>query len=594
MDKDSQTILKPGTACDTPQVLANEEYLLISNYLSEFADERSKQLARTNLGVLASSDTMRSTEIENYVTQAIVDTINSHLAESDPHSILPKVEKWLEGYVKSDGTVGFQGPVSGKTPVSESDLTTKKYVDDALFRHTSDMEDPHQTMLKVKEELMEYATRDHVYGKDQTYSQVQVDTLIKDMVKNDGSTPFKATQQGVYPKASADLTTKGYVDDQLNAHKLDASAHGFAEMLEKRLQQYYTKDQVYTKDETYSRAQLLAKIEELMIPVAEDVMNAHLRADDPHHTMEAVMAMNYVKADGTVPFTGIQKGVPGIESNDLATIGDVDYRIKQLDDKYIEDIKKTIWYTSGPVQTTVGHVLDNTELPAKVTFQEIMDSIFYGNGVYIECKDYAEYGEIIDVTMNIRPIMLIDQVKLYQDDVLIGIFSKADFEPRGEYTVKSNAITKDPTTFKMEVTYTNGNVKTVTKDVKIAYGVYIGIMPKWMSGSQMTINYMEANCISDPSNNYKFNDGDRRLEYMVNYNFTSPKEPKSLYIAMPVSYPSLQRVVTATQDIPMNQFESVDNIPLTLSDGRIVMYKLYILRVGLCELNMDVLYKLQS
>ena len=83
-------------------------------------------------------------------------------------------------------------------------------------------------------------------------------------------------------------------------------------------------------------------------------------------------------------------------------------------------------------------------------------------------------------------------------------------------------------------------------------------------------------------------------EVTVSYNFTSPSELKSLYIAMPVNYPNLISVETATQQINVNQFECVNNIPLTLNDGRIVMYKLYILRVGMCELNMDVTYKLQK
>ena len=304
--------------------------------------------------------------------------------------------------------------------------------------------------------------------------------------------------------------------------------------------------------------------------------------------------MNYVKADGSVPFTNPQQGVPGIKQNDLATIGDVDYRIKQVRDEAQEHVEDMIWNTSGPVQTTVGYVEDNTELPAKVSFQEIMDSIFYGDGVYLEVPPYAEYNAIVDVSMNIRPITLIDVVKLYQDDVLIGTFHKADFEDDGEYSVKSNPITNNPTTFKMEVTYTNGNIKTVTAQTKIAFAVYAGIMPKWMNGSQVTINWMETSVVNDPTNNNKFFTSEDINEVTVSYNFTSPSELKSLYVALPVNYPNLISVETVTQQINVNQFECVNNIPLTLNDGRIVMYKLYILRIGMCELNMDVTYKFQK
>lgn len=591
----NQTILNPGSSvCSEPATQSETGALLHDNFLSEFVDEREKALARTNLGVLASTDTMRTIEIENYVAQAMSDAINTHLSADDPHKILARVDKKLEGYVKTDGTVPMQAPLGGKNPVAPTDLTTKEYVDNSLYAHASSTDDPHKTMIKVKEELANYAPIDHVYGKSETYTQVQVDTLIKNMVRNDGTTPFLVPQQGVYPKSSLDLSTKGYVDDMISQHKLENDPHGLVTMIEDRLKNYYTKEQVYTKDETYSRAQLNSKIEELMAPVVEAAINKHLQEDDPHHTMEAVKAMNYVKADGSVPFTNPQQGVPGIKQNDLATIGDVDFRVKQVNDVVQEQANNMVWNTSGPVQTTVGYVEDNTELPAKVTFQEIMDSIFYGDGVYLEVPPYAEYNAIVDVSMNIRPITLIDVVKLYQDDVLIGTFQKADFEDDGEYSVKSNPITNNPTTFKMEVTYTNGNIKTVTAQTKIAFAVYAGIMPKWMNGSQVTINWMETSVVNDPTNNNKFFTSEDVNEVTVSYNFTSPSELKSLYIAMPVNYPNLISVETATQQINVNQFECVNNIPLTLNDGRIVMYKLYILRVGMCELNMDVTYKLQK
>lgn len=594
-NKSNQTILNPGmSVCSDPVTQSETGALLHDNFLSEFVDEREKALARTNLGVLASTDTMRTIEIENYVAQAMSDAINTHLAADDPHKILARVDKKLEGYVKTDGTVSMQAPLGGKNPVAPTDLTTKEYVDNALYAHASSTDDPHKTMIKVKEELANYAPIDHVYGKSETYTQVQVDTLIKNMVRNDGTTPFLVPQQGVYPKSSLDLSTKGYVDDMLSQHKLETDPHGLVSMLEDRLSNYYTKDQVYTKKETYNRAQLNSKIEELMTPVVEAAINRHLLEDDPHHTMEMVKAMNYVKADGSVPFTNPQQGVPGIKQNDLATIGDVDYRVKLLNNVVQEQADNMIWNTSGPVQTTVGYVEDNTELPAKVTFQEIMDSIFYGDGVYLEVPPYAEHNAIVDVSMNIRPITLIDVVKLYQDDVLIGTFQKVDFEDDGEYSVKSNPITNNPTVFRMEVTYTNGNIKTVTAQTKIAFAVYAGIMPKWMNGTQVTINWMETSVANDPTNNNKFFTSEDVNEVTVSYNFTSPKELKSLYLALPVSYPNLISVETATQQINVNQFECVNNIPLTLNDGRIVMYKLYILRVGMCELNMDVTYKLQK
>ena len=67
-----------------------------------------------------------------------------------------------------------------------------------------------------------------------------------------------------------------------------------------------------------------------MTPVIDSAINKHIMADDPHGTLAAVRMMNYVKADGSVPFTARQKGVAGVEQNDLATIGDIDFRVNGL------------------------------------------------------------------------------------------------------------------------------------------------------------------------------------------------------------------------------------------------------------------------
>lgn len=597
MEKNGKTILTPGLstcAAEADDTNPTEGYLQHDNFLSEFVDDRERQLARTNLGVLASDETMRRTEIENAIAADVKDAIDNHVAESDPHNTLPAVDRKLEEYVKRDGVKGFTGPVSGKDPLSPEDLATKNYVDNAIYDHSSDSNDPHDTMVKVNEALASYALKCDVYPRSRTYSQIEVDTLIKDMVKNDGTTPFKATQQGVYPKSSADLATKAYIDDVLKKHILDEDAHGLFTLISEKLAQYYTKSEVYSKEETYSRVQVNAKIEQLMEPVVDSAIKKHIQADDPHGTLASVRAMKYVKADGTIAFDAPVEGKPGTKAEHLSTIGDVEYRMNQLREEMSEASGSVVWKTSGPVQSTVGHVEDNTELPSQVTFQQIMDKIFYGDGVSIDVPEYAQYGQQVDVTMNIRPTMLIDSVNLYQNDKMIGSFVRDDFEPSGQYTIKSGAITTNPTVFRMEVYYTNGNMKTVSERVGIAYGVYVGIMPKWMQGSQMTIDFMESQVTSDPTNNKKSFLGDKNLEYTIHYMFESPTEAKSLFIALPVSYPDLASVDTVTQQFPVSQFECLSSIPLTLADGQVVMYKIYIFPAGITELDMDVTYKLQK
>lgn len=56
----------------------------------------------------------------------------------------------------------------------------------------------------------------------------------------------------------------------------------------------------------------------------------------------------------------------------------MDEQIGNLKKELQKEIKdnQPVWKTSGPVQTTVGFVEDNSEVANEVTFQEAMDAIF--------------------------------------------------------------------------------------------------------------------------------------------------------------------------------------------------------------------------
>lgn len=590
----SGTILTPGTEnpCNPVVPQADEGFLMHDNFLGEFIDEREKSLARTNLGVYGKDETMTAVAIENMIAENVSNAISDHCNSDDPHNIIPVLQEKLKGYVKLDGTTPFEAPQKGVTPSSPEDLATKEYVDVKHISHSEDTHDPHKTMNLVKEALKDYALSCDVYPKNKTYSQVEVNTLISDMVKNDGTTPFKVPQRGVYPKSNDDLSTKRYVDDVFQKHNLEADPHGCREYINSKLSQYALADDVYKKTETYSRPQINAVIESLMSDVIANEINKHCIADDPHKTWETVKEQHYVKRDGTVPFTAPQAGKPGVMDDDFIVRSQLKAVREAIEEK-IENLGSDFyWKTSGPVQTTVGMVEDNTELPNKISFQDIMDAIFYGDGVKIEVPKFASYGLMVNVTMHVRPAMLIDYVELYQDDKLIGRFSYDDFADGGEHTVKSSPITNNPTRFRMKVFYTNGNVRTAEAETKIAYGVYVGITPKWMSGASMTIEYMEQLTLSDPTNNKKFNLGDEETEYRIHYKFNTPEEVKSLFIAMPVTYPDLNYMCTITQQFPASQFECINNIPLQLPNGMIVMYKIYIFPVGIAEMDMCAIYKL--
>lgn len=59
--------------------------------------------------------------------------------------------------------------------------------------------------------------------------------------------------------------------------------------------------------------------------------------------------------------------------------------VQKAIDESLENLdKKMSWVTSGPIETTVGFMEDNQNLPAQMSIQKIFDSIFYDRRVYIE------------------------------------------------------------------------------------------------------------------------------------------------------------------------------------------------------------------
>jgi hypothetical protein len=79
--------------------------------------------------------------------------------------------------------------------------------------------------------------------------------------------------------------------------------------------------------------------------------------------------------------------------------------------------KECVWITSGPVESTVGHVEDNTPMPPTMTLQEVCDAIFYGKGICIEVPDYVIITQTCPVTLCIHGSLgLVEYAELYQDD----------------------------------------------------------------------------------------------------------------------------------------------------------------------------------
>ncbi len=93
-------------------------------------------------------------------------------------------------YILVSGTRGFTGTVSGIDPTEDYHLTTKQYVDDAITTATGSLTSDHGDLTGLEDD-------DHLQ-----------------YILVDGSRGFTNTVSGVYPVVDSDLTTKEYVDDQ--------------------------------------------------------------------------------------------------------------------------------------------------------------------------------------------------------------------------------------------------------------------------------------------------------------------------------------------------------------------------------------------
>lgn len=202
---------------------------------------------------------------KRFVTKILRDHIN----DDDPHRIIPQVEDMLEQYVKQadvyfksqlytkdeidkqsgkyikkDGSTPFTKAQIGADPQIDSHLATKRYVDKVIYNHLIDV-DPHGFVALLNKRLALYAKASNVYDKSQTYSRVQIDSIIRGLVndaareaivdhlnqfdphnilaevrkekyvKQDGTIPFRAPQKGVDAVDPQDLVTLHQVEEKV-------------------------------------------------------------------------------------------------------------------------------------------------------------------------------------------------------------------------------------------------------------------------------------------------------------------------------------------------------------------------------------------
>ena len=587
----ANTILTPGEENINPSPIEQTTpYLEKDNYLSEYQTEGEKAVVRENLDVYSKDSVYNKTESDTLLDKTIKEAFDKYLNMDDPHGILPTVEEMIEGVVRNDGSTPFLAPQKGVDPVQDYHLATKRFVTKLLKDHIGS-EDPHKILPEVEDMLEQYVKQSQVYFKNQLYTKNEIDQQSGKYIQKDGSTPFTKAQIGADPQIDSHLATKRYVDAIMYKHLVDVDPHGFISILNKRLASYAKASNVYDKTQTYSRVQIDSIVRSLVHDAAKEVLIEHLNEFDPHNILAEVRKLKYVKQDGSIPFKAPQKGVDAIDPQDLVTLHQVEEKVKNLQEQITNT--EPIWRTSGPVESTVGHIDDNTPVPATMSLQEVLDAIFYGKGISISAPDYVTINNKVPVTLCVHGSTgLIDIAELYQDGELIISFVKEDFE-NGCVTVDSLPIIED-TEFTFKVTYTNGAVHEESITVKVALPIFVGLLPKWKFGNVITWNYLEELASEEPNNNQFISSSNNLNQLSINYSFQDAKL-RHPFVVVPVSYPDLDNMSTTPQKFGIDAFDVIDMIPLKVPEvEKDIIFKIYIYRQALSSLNQEVTFNFKS
>lgn len=585
----ADSILTPGYQDEVQEPVEETpttQYLEKDNFLSEYSTDEEKSIVRENLGVYPKTSVYTKLETDTDLSQKITQAIQQYLTLEDPHGILPQVKEMIVNMVKTDGSTPFTLPQPGVDPQINSHLTTKKYVDNLINKHI-DAEDPHKVLEQVTQLLTKYALLTDIYTRSQLYTQSDINEKLRDFVKRDGTTSITKAQIVADPQIDSHAATKRYVDDVMYNHKIEVNPHNFITILNKRLAEYSKKRETYDKSETYSRSQINSIINNVVNQAIEYYIRDY--QDSVNSKLEHIRRQNYVKADGSIPFTSAQEGIDAVKDNDLTTLKQVQELINNL--KQYVDQKEAVWVTSGPVESTVGHLEDNTPVPETMTFQEVCDAIFYGLGVCLEVPDYVQVGDTCPVTMCIHGSTgLVDYAELYQNGELIATLEGSQFED-GCVTMDSLPIYED-TEFTFKVYYTNGSMHEVSDTVKCHLPVFVGLLPKWKFANTITMEYLQQLELEDTegTQNRFINFGDNQTSFSFTYKFrdTDLRHP---FIVIPKSYPDLVSMVTKSQSFDIDAFDVLGDIPLHIEGlENDTIYKVYVYRQALSSMNQEVTY----
>lgn len=598
-------ILEPSIIPPLPES-PNKGVLLHENYLSEFINENEKVVIRENIGVYAKTVTYTKDETLSLIQDNLRTVLKEYSTTNDVKDLIGNLTEEIkeEGYVLSDGSVPFTSPQSQSSlPISEYHLTNKIYVDNLLKAHINSS-DPHKTLDRVKQLLAGYVRTTDTYTTQNLYNKKEIDLLLRNYIKKDGSIPFVNPQIGVDPELPSHLTTMRYVQRVMYNHKNESDPHNFLSTLKRSLSNYYTKSEIYTKAQTYSRTQLLSIIKSQMKDIVDQAIASHEASNGSVSDLRDFIVnqlADCIKSDGSVVHMLPQAGMPAVHENEFVVLSQLTKAIDELSATLNKDIKsvtnQAVWVPSGPVKTTVGFVEDNTNMPRKMTVQQVCDAIFYGRKVGIEAPSYAEYGDMVCIEIYTHGLSILTEVEVFKNDTLIGTLSPSDFStlPSGVgdsglyYKFCDTGEFTEDTEWKVVFHYSDGQAITDTTNTKLSYPIFIGAIPYWWNAQEdITMKSLREKTIEDPDNcKFYTKFGPEVTTVDSTFNFTDVKQ-RSIVVVTPKNYPDLDKLITPTQEIHADAFAKWVQ-PMYPNAAQVgVLYKIYVFNQPLVKLNQDL------
>lgn len=593
-------ILEPSVVLTPQNEEPTQQYLLHDNYLSEFKSEDEKSIARSNLGVYGTDVTWTREETSAEINKLMKKALEGYVSQGDLPQLLQDFNNTLAeaNYVKADGSVPFTSPQSQSAlPTEDSHLANKLYVDTQLTQHKK-AKDPHNILAQVTTLLADYIKASNTYSKESLFTKKEINSLIADLIRKDGTTPFQKPQLGVDPTFPGHLATMRYVLKIMTDHNAEQDPHDFQAILKQRLSNYYTKSETYTKAQTYSRTQLLDIIQKQMNDVVEQAIAKHVANDGSlagfREEWEQTLA-TLIKSDGSVAHSKPQAGQPAENDNEFVVLSQLQKLLDELDTKLSTSIDKktnqTVWKTSGQVRSTVGFVEDNTRLPREMTVQQIMDAIFYGRQTGVVAPPYAEYGETVCIKIFLHGIGMIESVDIYKNGELIGTLYPEDFKfHEGDegafYEFCDTGEFTEDTEWEARFHYSDEQEIVDTATTKLSYPIFIGAVPYWWNAQEdITMDSLRELVNEDHVNCRFFTHlGPEIGKMKAKFNFTDVRQ-RSIVVVIPNDYPDLLRIITPTQEIEASAFAKwlqpmyPNNVPAG------VVYKIYVFNQPLVTLD---------